>query len=101
MTLNVDIKKKRLLISVAGDMTIPALPDIREAVLSRLSKAKRIEFDLSQVEDMDSAGFQLLFAVKKMAESSGMSMTVSAASSSVRDCMDIFRMGEHFGINND
>lgn len=101
MPLNVNVKKNRLLIAVSGDMTIPALGDIREAVQSKLSKAKRIEFDLSQVEDMDSAGVQFLFAVRKMAESKGMSMTISAASPSVRDCLGIFRMEEHFGINND
>ncbi len=101
MSLNVDIKKKRLLISVEGDMTIPVLPGIREAVLSSLSKAKNIEFDLSEVEDLDSAGFQLLFAVKNMAETSGMSMTITSASSAVKDCLKILRMSDHFGLSDD
>ena len=101
MSLNVDINKSRLLISVSGDMTIPVLADIREAVMDNISKARRIDFDLSRVEDIDSAAFQLLLAVKKMAESSDISMTISAASSAVRDCMDTYRTGNHFGMNND
>ena len=101
MPLKVNMRKNKLRIAVAGDMTIPELGEIKEAVQSKFAKAKAIEFDLSQVEDLDSAGFQFLFAVKQMAESNGVDMTISAASSPVMDCLSTFRMQAHFGIDNE
>ena len=99
MSFRVDIKDGALLLKIAGDMTTHSLQGIKEAVAEGILKADRVELDLSGVEDMDSAGFQLMYAIKKHADSRQLELNLKACSSAVMTYMRSYNMLDQFGID--
>ena len=98
MSFEVEIKDGALLLKIAGDMTTHSLQGIKEAVADGILKADRLELDLSGVEDMDSAGFQLMYAIKKHAKSRQLEWNLKACSSAVMTYLRSYNMLEQFGM---
>ena len=96
MSLNVNINDGTFILTVSGDMTVSSLLDIKESILEGISGVQNVEIDLSGVEDMDSAGFQVLYAIKKYAEANKLHFRLSAYSRSVLTYMDTYNMHDHF-----
>ena len=100
MSFSIDMKDKTLLLRVTGDMTAYSAQEIKEGVVEKILKADRVELDLSDVEDMDSAGFQLMYAIKKHADSRQMELKLDTYSSVVMTCMKTYNMLAQFDIND-
>ena len=99
MHFKVNIKDSTLLLRVTGEMTARSLQGIKEAVAEGILKSERVELDLDGVEDMDSAGFQLMYAIKKHAYSRQLEFNLKAYSSAVMTYMRTYNMLEQFGID--
>ena len=52
-------------ITIGNEMTIYSVDEIKEEISKGVNECKRIEINLSTVEDCDSAGVQLLLMIKK------------------------------------
>jgi anti-anti-sigma factor len=99
MNFKVNIKDSTLLLKVTGEMTAHSLQGIKEAVAEGMLKAERAELDLGGVEDMDSAGFQLIYAIKKHADSRRQEFNLKTCSSAVMTYMRTYNMLDQFRIN--
>lgn len=99
MNFKVNIKGSTLLLRVTGEMTAHSLQGIQESVAEGMLKAERVELDLGGVEDMDSAGFQLMYAIKKHADSRQLNFNLKAYSSAVMTYMSTYNMLDQFGID--
>lgn len=100
MAFSVNINNGTFVLVITGDMTVSSLLDMKESILEGITGVEKVEFDLSGVEDMDSAGFQILYAVKKYAETNGQEFRISAYSSSVVTYLDTYNMHDYFAIGD-
>lgn len=82
---------------VDGDLTIYSVAQRCRQWLDWLESADSLELDLSQVAEIDSAGMQLLIALKREAELHGKSLLLSRHSPVVVEMMDLFDLGAFFG----
>ncbi|MFG1495930.1 STAS domain-containing protein [Saccharospirillum sp. HFRX-1] len=52
-------------VSITGEMTIYSAAEMKAPLLEAVQAAPSVEVDLSQVEELDTAGLQLLVLLKK------------------------------------
>lgn len=80
-----------------GPMTIYTANEIKAQLTSGLQTAPVIELDLSHVNEMDTAGFQLLVMAKRECQRNGHTLRIVAHSPAVREVLDFYNMDAFFG----
>lgn len=80
-----------------GNITIYEAPSIKDRLLSALADCRVLELDLSQVGEIDTAGFQLLVLAKREATYQGKTLNLVAHSVAVREVLDFLNMVGFFG----
>lgn len=80
-----------------GPMTIYNAGDIKAQLMGALSTSSILEIDLSHVNEMDTAGFQLLVMAKRESQRLGHTLRIVAHSQPVRDVIDFYNMDAFFG----
>lgn len=78
-------------------MTIYEALEIQELFSTALMQHQKIEVDLSQVVEIDSAGLQLMVALKNDALEQKKTMTFTGHSCEVIALLDLFNMNAFFG----
>ena len=66
-------------LALGPDLTIASAAALRTRLLAALATATPLHLDLSAVEEIDSAGVQLLLAARRSLQASGRTWRVSAA----------------------
>ncbi|MCX7627730.1 MAG: STAS domain-containing protein [Methylophilaceae bacterium] len=90
-----DAGVRRLVIE--EDMTIYTAKAQKELLLNALGDSEELDLDLSQVGEMDTAGFQLLLLIKREAGKAGKKVCLSAHSKAVTEMLDLYNMAAFFG----
>ena len=80
-----------------GNLTIYEAPAIKDSLVAALNESAALELDLSQVGEIDTAGFQLLVMAKREAGRQGKTLSLVAHSAAVREVLDFFNMVGFFG----
>ena len=80
-----------------GPMTIYTAGEIKAQLMSGLQASAVVELDLSHVNEMDTAGFQLLVMAKRESLRAGHTLHITAHSPAVREIIDFFNMDAFFG----
>ena len=80
-----------------GAMTIYNAGEIKEQLLAGLNAAPILELDLSHVNEMDTAGFQLLVMIKRESQRINRTVRIVAHSPAVQDVIEFFNMAAFFG----
>jgi anti-sigma B factor antagonist len=80
-----------------GDLTIYEAPAGKDRLLNALAGCQVLELDLSQVGEIDTAGFQLLVLAKREAARQGKTLSLVAHSAAVREVLDFLNMVGFFG----
>src|SRR5258708_21523634 len=82
---------------VEGSMTIYEAAADKPLLLRALAMAKETEIDLSSVDEMDSAGLQLLILVKRESLKAGKVLRVTGHSPASLDVLERYNLGAYFG----
>ncbi|EEF26708.1 conserved hypothetical protein [Ricinus communis] len=93
----VKTSRKTQRLAIQDDMTIYNAPEQKTRLLTALSGCDELELDLSQISDMDTAGFQLLVLAKREAIRAGKALNVVEHSKAVTDLLDLYNMASYFG----
>jgi anti-anti-sigma factor len=80
-----------------GPMTIYNANEIKAQLMNGLQAAPIVELDLSHVNEMDTAGFQLLVMAKRESQRQGLTLRIIAHSPAVREVIDFYNMDAFFG----
>jgi anti-sigma B factor antagonist len=80
-----------------GAMTIYNASEIKSQLLAGLNTASILELDLSHVNEMDTAGFQLLVMIKRESQRINRTVRIVAHSPAVQDVIEFFNMAAFFG----
>ena len=79
-------------------MTFARAIELRDAVLVALERqTSPVEFDLSDVTELDSAGVQILLLAKRSAEAMNKELRLVGQSSVVLRTLELLRLDAHFG----
>ncbi|GMR08520.1 MAG: hypothetical protein BMS9Abin26_1525 [Gammaproteobacteria bacterium] len=79
---------------IDGDMTIYTAAEMKDKLLKKLGGCQAMELDLSQVTELDTAGFQLLVMLRREAEHSETSLLMKNHSSAVQDVFGLYHVSE-------
>ena len=82
---------------VEGSMTIYEAAAAKPLLLSALAAAKETEIDLSSVDEMDTAGLQLLILVKRESLTAGKVFRLTGHSPASLDVLERYNLGAYFG----
>lgn len=80
-----------------GSMSIYDAAQQKPVFLGILQKHPHLEIDLSEVDEMDTAGLQLLLLLKRTAAKTGKSISLVAHSPASLDVIDRYNLGGYFG----
>jgi len=80
-----------------GDITIYDATILKTELLTALNDGQILEFDLSGVEELDTAGLQLLLMLKAEAQAEGRQVRFVQHSSAVREVLDLCDLAALFG----
>ncbi len=75
-------------------MTIYTACEMKDKLIQELAKCQAVELDLSQVVELDTAGFQLLMLLKREAERNKTSFLVKNHSPTVQDFFKLYHVTE-------
>jgi ABC-type transporter Mla MlaB component len=78
-------------------MTIYHAAEMKKELLPCLELGTELEINLSEVSEIDTAGFQLLLLTKREALDSGRPMRLVEHSSATLEVLDLFNMSFYFG----
>lgn len=95
MTLETHDAPHRL--ALEGELTIFTAEATRQRLLDAVAAGEALEIDLAHVTEMDSAGLQLMIAVKRQAQHQGKALCFVNHSAPVQDVLDLCDLVGHFG----
>ena len=82
---------------LAGELTIYNALETKTKLLDAIARNNEIDIDLGKVNEMDTAGFQLLVLAKREAANQEKLLRLVNRSESVQEVINLFHMAEHFG----
>lgn len=84
-------------LAIKEDMTVYTAEAQKVLLLETLANCQELDLDLSQVGEMDTAGFQLLLLAKREAVKSDKKINLTAHSKAVTELLDLYNMVSYFG----
>jgi anti-anti-sigma factor len=84
-------------LALEGDLTIYNAIEIKQRLLDAVRQPGTIDLDLSQVGEMDTAGFQVLVLAKRESQRLGHPMRIVSHSQGVRAVLEAYNMLTYFG----
>jgi len=84
-------------IVIEEDMTIYNAATQKQMLLEALQDCQQLDLDLSQVSEMDTAGFQLLLLSKREALKANKTIHLTAHSKAVIELLELYNMASYFG----
>lgn len=94
-----DIKRNgHAALKLAGDLTIYTAQEVRDAFAACLDRKQcPAECDLAEVEEIDTAGVQVLFWFRREAVSRGQTLAFTNHSPAVIEVFDLLKVAALFG----
>ncbi|OGT24361.1 MAG: anti-sigma B factor antagonist [Gallionellales bacterium RIFOXYB12_FULL_54_9] len=83
--------------TIVEDMTIYNSAAQKQMLLDALDGCDELNLDLSQVSEMDTAGFQVLLLTKREALKAQKTVRLTAHSKVVTELLDLYNMASYFG----
>lgn len=84
-------------LTLQDDLTIYNAIESKRHLLDAVSATQTLELDLSQVQEIDTAGFQLLVLAKREALRLDHSLRIVAHSPAVLEVIEFYNMVAYFG----
>ncbi|MBF0464064.1 MAG: STAS domain-containing protein [Nitrospirae bacterium] len=83
-------------LSLEGELSVVRANELKELFIDYVKTAKDIELDLSSVSEIDTAGFQLLVALKKESDGMGRNFRILSVSPAVENLLDLYNVKDMF-----
>lgn len=84
-------------LALEDDLTIYNAVDMKRRLLDAVRQPRALDLDLSQVGEMDTAGFQILVLAKRESQRLGHDLHIVAHSPAVREVLQFYNMLAYFG----
>lgn len=105
MEIKKDIKEDKILLHLQGELNIYSVSYLKNELIDVLKNYTKIAIDLSHVDELDTAGFQLLIALKRSALERGAVCKLLGHSSKVLRLLALYGgvglLGDKIRLTND
>ncbi len=82
---------------IEGEFSIYRAAELKASLLTALNQTKELEIDLSAVNEIDTAGIQILVAIKKHAVATQKIVHLVAHSQAVTEVLELLNLVAYFG----
>jgi anti-anti-sigma factor len=89
--------KRKCRAFIESEMTIYTAADLKESLCSVLDDPRELEINLNKVNEIDSAGIQLLMLAKKERAQHDRKTTLTAHSNAVLETLELLGLIPYFG----
>ncbi|NUT62355.1 STAS domain-containing protein [Herbaspirillum sp. C9C3] len=97
MPLTYSVQEDRLLLTLSGGLTIFQAAERKPELLHALTLAQtHVVLDLSGVDELDTAGIQLLLLLRRELANIGRQLEIGAYSPAVLAALDLLQLHERF-----
>lgn len=96
MKITLDTSASPARLTLAGEMTIYAAAELQSRLLASLDAGSGLQIDLSAIEEIDSAGLQLLLLARQHALATGQLFALAAPSRPVRELLELYNLAGFF-----
>ncbi|MDR3417914.1 MAG: STAS domain-containing protein [Nevskia sp.] len=97
MEISIDQSVQPTCLRLTGTFNIEAVLDAKPRLLAPIdASADGLALDLSQVDDIDTAGLQLLVLAMRHAMAAGKPLRAANISEPVRRLVTLYRLSDHF-----
>lgn len=86
------------LLTLSGGLTIYEVAELHHQVTPMLAGARKLQLDLSAIDECDSAGLQWLMALCHWAARDGNELTLDVMSEPVQDLIELFQAHAALGL---
>lgn len=97
MSMRVENNGGLKLLNIDGELTIYTAEKYKAQILEHLSECRELELNLSEIDEMDTAGLQILLVVKREAEDTNRHLRLINHSRAVYEILELLNMQSHFG----
>ena len=98
MAIEVKKKNKNLTeLAIQGEITIYTALEQKNALYEYLQNTKELQIDLSGVDELDSAGLQILLFMKREAAEHQIKFSLTQHSQAVVEVFELLDLSKHFG----
>jgi anti-anti-sigma factor len=97
MTTREQCNSAPLVVYIEGEMTIYRAAELKQTLLMPIVESAVVEFNLSRVTELDSAGVQLLMLAKRTAQARHCELRLVELSAAVLEVMELLNLGSYFG----
>ncbi len=81
---------------IEGEMTIFNAVDLKKDLMDSLNECSEMEMDLSQVNEMDTTGLQLLILTKRESAALNKGFKIMSCSPATMNVLELFNLKEYF-----
>jgi len=85
------IENNVLHLVLTGEMTVYSVAKLKDILIKELKSCSGMTMDLSEVDEADTSGFQLLLFLKREAESLGKSFKISKVSPRLKSIFTLYK----------
>jgi anti-anti-sigma factor len=93
MLIQIERQDDGVLVRLEGELSIYSIAELKTTLSEVLAEDARVALDLSGVEDIDTAGIQLLLALKRAAEHRHKHLAFLHQSGPVLQLIDLYNLG--------
>jgi len=83
--------------TIDGEMSIYDAAALKQGMLDALDNCQTLEIDLSQVSEIDTAGFQVLLLAKRESQRNNKVLRLVNHSDATLDVLETYQMADLFG----
>ncbi len=84
-------------LKLSGELCIYSAAQLKEELLGYLHSSQELEINLANVEEIDTAGFQLLLLLKREAVAAAKPMRLVSHSQATLEVLEMLNMEAYFG----
>lgn len=95
--LTLNEHEDRVEVTLGGELTIQHAQELKAGLLDCLGRGKDVRIDLAQVDELDSAGVQLLYYAKQHARAQDLELRLCNHSPAVVEVFELYRLAPLFG----
>lgn len=96
-TLSAQHQGSQCKLQLSGELTVYATAKLKDRLLDHLHDSQHLEVNLAAVEEMDAAGFQLLYLLKRETQLAGKTLSLVAHSAATLEVFALLNMEVYFG----
>lgn len=95
--IEIESQGQRSRLNIIGEMTLSTAAELKEGLLDALHQCEKLEINLAEVDDLDTAGLQVLVLLKREAAALDKHISLIEHSPVIIDVLETCHMTAFFG----